>query len=74
MFIHNPILFWVLVAAGSTAAGYWLAVRPAGGLREFATPVSVLVLILAVLLCMLVITGTTPTEFISNTIHLIASR
>ena len=53
----DRIIFWTLASAGAVVAGWWLAVRPAATLRDIATPVSFLTIIVAILLCLLVFTG-----------------
>ena len=53
----HPLLFWLVTITGAIFAGWWLAVRPGAWMRTIATPVSVLVIVMAVLLCMLTATG-----------------
>lgn len=53
----DQVVFWLFVFAGAVLAGWWLAMRPGATFRDVATPVSFLVLTLAVLLCMLALTG-----------------
>lgn len=52
-------LFWIFTFSGSLLAGWWLAVRPASTARQYSvTPLAVLLLVMAVLLCLLILTGT----------------
>ncbi len=56
------LIFWIFIVAGAALAGWWLAVRPgasprANTPRESGTPVALLILVLAVLLCLLAMTG-----------------
>lgn len=53
----EKLLFWVVTFTGSVVAGYWLAVRPGSTYRNIATPVSALVILMAVLLCLLALSG-----------------
>jgi hypothetical protein len=53
----QQFLFWTLAFSGAIVAGWWLAVRPAASPRDLATPVSVLLMLLAVLLGILALTG-----------------
>ncbi len=53
----DRIVFWMLIGAGAVLAGWWLAVRPASAGRDLATPVSFMTIVLAVLLCLLVLSG-----------------
>ena len=55
----EALLFWIFIFSGSLLAGWWLAVRPASTARQNSvTPVAVLLLIAVVLLCLLMVTGT----------------
>lgn len=51
------LLFWLAAGTGCVVVAWWLAVRPGASLRTIATPVSALVIIMAVLLCLLALTG-----------------
>lgn len=56
------LIFWIFIVAGAALAGWWLAVRPGGTPpntipRESGTPVALLILVLAVLLCLLAMAG-----------------
>lgn len=51
------ILFWAMAFAGSVVGGWWLSARPGAICRDIATPIAVLVIIMAVLLALLVLTG-----------------
>lgn len=55
----EALLFWIFIFSGSLLAGWWLAVRPTSTARQDSvTSVAVLILIVAVLLCLLIVTGT----------------
>ncbi len=55
----EALLFWIFIFSGSLLAGWWLAMRPASTARQHSvTPVAVLLLVAAVLLCLLILTGT----------------
>ncbi len=55
----EALLFWIFIFSGSLLASWWLAVRPASTARQNSvTPVAVLILVVAVLLCLLIVTGT----------------
>ena len=60
---REVVVFWTFIFAGSTLAGWWLAVRPSITPRDVATPVAFLIVVLAVLLCLLALCGTSPGEF-----------
>lgn len=62
----EQFLFWTLAFSGAIVAGWWLAVRPASSMRDLATPVSVLVLVLAALLGFLALTGQDVGSFTSE--------
>ncbi len=62
----SSILLWVLLIAGSILAAWWLAVRPGASLRNLATPVAALIILMAVLLCLLALTGQEPGDLIAN--------
>jgi hypothetical protein len=51
------ILFWTIAAAGTTLCGWWMAARPAALLPRIGVPVASLVLLLAVLVCLLMLSG-----------------
>ncbi len=70
----SQFLFWTLAFAGSILAGWWLAVRPAATTRALATPVSVLVLLMAVLLGMLAISGQDFESFTSEVYYYTLGR
>jgi hypothetical protein len=70
----EQFLFWVLTFSGAVVAGWWLAVRPASSARDLATPVSVLVLLLAVLLGFLAITGQDVNTFTSEVYYYTIGR
>jgi hypothetical protein len=57
-------VLWVLVIVAATLAGWWLAVRPQASYRGIATPISFLIIIAAILMCVLALSspraGTTP--------------
>jgi len=53
----EQLAFWTISFAGSIVAGWWLAVRPGATMREIATPVTFLIIVMAVLLCLLALTG-----------------
>ena len=56
---RETLLFWIFVFSGSLLAGWWLTMRPASTARRRSpTPTAVLLLIMAVLLCLLVLSGT----------------
>jgi uncharacterized membrane protein YedE/YeeE len=59
---RDLLIFWIFIVAGAALAGWWLAVRPGGTPphstpRESGTPVALLILVLAVLLCVLAMAG-----------------
>ncbi len=49
--------FWISAGAGAVVAGWWLSVRPGASGRDLASPISFLALLLAVLICLLTLTG-----------------
>lgn len=51
------ILFWAMAFAGSVVGGWWLSARPGAICRDIATPIAVLIIIMAVLLALLALTG-----------------
>ncbi|TWT43852.1 hypothetical protein RAS1_02520 [Phycisphaerae bacterium RAS1] len=55
--IARGFLFWMLTLTGGIAAGWWLTVRPGSSFRAVATPVSFLTILMAVLLCLLAVSG-----------------
>jgi FtsH-binding integral membrane protein len=48
---------WYLVIAATALAGWWLAVRPRASYGGIAGTMSVLILLMAVLLCVLAMSG-----------------
>ncbi len=62
---HSNVLFWLIAGAGCVFVGWWLAVRPGATMRAIATPVSALVILMAVLLCLLVLTGSDLNDLVS---------
>ncbi len=55
---QEAALFWIFVFSGSLLAGWWLTVRPDSTARRGSTtPVAVLILVLAILLSLLIVTG-----------------
>ncbi len=70
----DRIIFWTLASAGAVVAGWWLAVRPTPRLRDLATPVSFLTIIVAILLSLLVFTGQDLTAFGTDAYQLAFGR
>jgi hypothetical protein len=70
----NSYLFWVLAFTGSVLAGWWLAVRPAASLRNLATPVAAMAVLLAVLLALMGFTGQDVHGFTSSVYDLTLGR
>jgi O-antigen/teichoic acid export membrane protein len=54
----DAYIYWVLTVLMSMLAGWWLAARPGASMRGIATPVSLLILALACLLCVLALKRT----------------
>ncbi|MCH7871117.1 MAG: hypothetical protein IID33_05400 [Planctomycetes bacterium] len=55
----ETLLFWIFAFSGSLLAGWWLTMRPESTARRHSpTPTAILLLIMAVLLCLLVLSGT----------------
>ncbi len=50
-------VLWMLVIVAAALAGWWLAVRPRASYRGIATPVSFLIIIAAILMCVLALSG-----------------
>jgi len=50
-------VLWVLVIVAAALAGWWLAVRPRASYHGIATPVSFLIIIAAILMCVLALSG-----------------
>jgi hypothetical protein len=48
---------WYLVIAATALAGWWLAVRPRASYAGISTTVSFLIILMAVLLCVLAVSG-----------------
>lgn len=72
--LTREFLFWTLTLTGGVAAGWWLAVRPESSFRSVATPVSVLTILMAVLLCMLAVTGQDVRSVASDAYFLATGR
>ena len=49
--------FWMLVIAATALSGWWLTLRPGASYRGIASPVGVLIIVMAVLMCLLAIDG-----------------
>jgi len=62
------LLFWLVAVTGCIIVAWWLAVRPGASLRTIATPASALIIIMAVLLCLLALTGA-DAEDLGNTLR-----
>lgn len=56
MALHQYV-FWLVSISGAVLAGWWLAVRPGASMRDVATPVSALAIVLALLMAMLSFSG-----------------
>ena len=48
---------WVLALAAGALAGWWLTLRPSASYRGLATPMSFLIITMAVLMCVLALRG-----------------
>jgi hypothetical protein len=48
---------WPLVIVAAVLAGWWLALRPRASYRGVATPVSLLIVVAAILLCVLALSS-----------------
>ena len=48
---------WMLVIAASALSGWWLAVRPRASYRGISATMSVLIVLMAILLCVLAVSG-----------------
>ncbi len=57
MMTPEHLVFWIVSAAGCTLAGWWLSVRPQASYRGIAAPVSGLLILMAITLCMLAVSG-----------------
>ena len=55
--IVDPQQLWMLVIGATALASWWIAVRPGTTYRPVGASVSVLLVLLAVLVCALAITG-----------------
>ncbi|MGE0479723.1 MAG: hypothetical protein AB7Q17_04550 [Phycisphaerae bacterium] len=62
--VQNQLLFWILAFSGCVLSGWWLAIRPGAICRDVGTPVAFLVILMAVLLCVLALTGQDVTSFL----------
>jgi hypothetical protein len=48
---------WILVLAAASLSGWWLAVRPQASYRGICGTLSLLMVVMAVLLCVLAVSG-----------------
>ena len=53
----GPIQFWFLVIAAAALSGWWLSVRPRATYSNISSTMSVLIVLMAVLLCVLAVRG-----------------
>lgn len=51
---------WLLVIAAGALAGWWLSVRPDATFRGISPTMSVLIVLMAVLMCVLALNGQSP--------------
>jgi hypothetical protein len=51
------VQLWYLVIAATALAGWWLAVRPRASYSGISTTMSFLIVLMAVLLCVLAVSG-----------------
>ena len=64
--VHSNLLFWLIAGTGCVVVAWWLALRPRAVMRAIATPASVLVIVMAVLLCLMALTGTDLSDLCSS--------
>lgn len=62
----DNFLFWLVASTGAIVASWWLSVRPGSSMKDIQTPVSFLVVVMAVLLCLLAVTGQEPSAFAAD--------
>ena len=67
-------IFWIVAVAATVTAGWWLSIRPGACYRGAATTVSCLLVVLALLLCMLALTGQDAQGYAAGTYSLITGR
>jgi hypothetical protein len=62
----SDLLLWMMLFTGSIVAAWWLTVRPGASLRGAAAPASALVIVMAVLLCLMALTGQEPEDLVAS--------
>jgi hypothetical protein len=68
---QNEFVFWLMVISGAVVCAWWLAIRPGPSPRDLATPVAGLAMILAAMMAMLALTGSSAEPLINEVLAII---